>query len=374
MNEELLYAMALARLCSYYPSLSMGLYRQLGSAKEVFLQRRNLNELPSSPSAKVIQLLSNWDEALTRAEQEWEFANKHGIKVLIPSMEDYPIRLNECEDAPLVLYYKGNASLNALHTVSVVGTRHCTIYGHDVIRNLIGQLRYLCPDILVLSGLAYGVDIEAHRQSLQNGLKTVGVLAHGLDRLYPFAHRNTAKEMVNSGGLLTEFMTGTNADKMNFVRRNRIVAGMSDALILVESAEKGGGLISAEMANAYNREVMAVPGPVNAPYSKGCNELIKTNGARLITCADDLIALMGWEGAAEREKAQVAGIERSLFNNLSDDEAPVVGLMKEEGDMLAGTIAMKTNRAMGEVAAILFGLEMKGVIKLQAGGLYHLLS
>ena len=193
--------------------------------------------------------------------------------------ERYPQRLKDCDDAPLMLFYKGNANLNQQRVINIVGTRHCTIYGQDIIRRFTADMKSLCPDTIIISGLAYGVDINAHRQALTNGMETVGVLAHGLDYLYPTAHRETATEMLRQGGLATEFMTGTNADKMNFVRRNRIVAGLADATIVVESASKGGSLITANLASDYNRDVFAFPGNVGAPYSMGTNNLIRDNKA-----------------------------------------------------------------------------------------------
>lgn len=187
-----------------------------------------------------MEALKDWDEPMKRAEAELKYMEDHGIRALTLTDENYPQRLSECPDAPIILYYKGNADLNQSRIVSIVGTRHCTTYGQDIIRRFIEDLHYYCPKVLVVSGLAYGVDINAHRQALANGYPTVGVLAHGLDQIYPYRHRETAAEMLRQGGLLTEFMTQTNADKPNFVRRNRIVAGMADATIVVESAAKGG--------------------------------------------------------------------------------------------------------------------------------------
>lgn len=183
--------------------------------------------------------------------------------------------MRECDDAPLALFYRGNADLNTLHIINIVGTRHATPYGQDICTRFLADLSVLCPNTLIVSGLAYGIDIHAHRAALQNHFKTIGVLAHGLDRIYPAEHRKTAVSMLEQGGLLTEFTSGTNPDRQNFVKRNRIVAGMSDATVVIESAAKGGALITAELAESYHRDCFAFPGRCNDEYSIGCNNLIR---------------------------------------------------------------------------------------------------
>ena len=235
------------------------------------------------------------------------------------------------------------------------------------------ELRGFCPQVLIVSGLAYGVDINAHRRALENDYETVGVLAHGLDQIYPYRHRDTAAQMLNHGGLLTEFMTQTNADKPNFVRRNRIVAGMADAVILVESAAKGGGLITAEIAQSYARAVFAFPGNVGQPYSEGCNNLIRDNGAGLISNASDFVKAMGWMDETLRQQANTDGIERNLFPDLSPEEEQVVSLLQQTNDLQLNIITVKTGIPIGRLTALLFQLEMKGVVKPMAGGMYHLL-
>ena len=282
--------------------------------------------------------------------------------------------MRNCDDAPIVLFYRGNADLNQRRIVSVVGTRHCTAYGQDIINNFCRSLKELCPDVLIVSGLAYGVDICAHRNALKNGFDTVGVLAHGLDMLYPSAHRDTAKEMLSHGGLLTEFLTNTNPDKMNFVRRNRIVAGISDATIVVESAARGGSLITADIAQSYARDVFTFPGNVNSPYSEGCNKLIRDNKAALITCAEDFVNAMGWEQDNKVKAARAKGIERQLFPELTAEETRIVELLQKNNDLQLNIIAVQTGLPIGNISALLFSLELKGVIKLYAGGVYHLLG
>ena len=225
-----------------------------------------------------------------------------------------------------------------------------------------------------MSGLAYGIDICAHNEALKVGLPTVGVLAHGLDTIYPPRHKTVAERMVEQGGLVTEFACGTRMEKLNFVRRNRITAGLCDATILVESARKGGGLITTRIAKEYNRDVYAFPGPVGAPYSEGCNNLIRSCGAGLITSATDFVQDMGWENEISLEQARANGIERQLFPNLSADELRIVNVLQATNDLRQDVIAVKTGLPAGSLTALLFQLEMKGVVKAYAGGTYHLMA
>ena len=294
ITQETLYAVALTRINHFNLTTSLELYRKLGSATAVMEHRHDIKAVLPDATPRLEEALKDVSEAMRRAEQEMKFDENHNIQPLVIGDDNYPERLRRCDDAPLVLYYRGTANLNHQHIISIVGTRHCTIYGQDIIRRFTADMKSLCPDTIIISGLAYGVDINAHRQALTNGMETVGVLAHGLDYLYPTAHRETATEMLRQGGLATEFMTGTNADKMNFVRRNRIVAGLADATIVVESASKGGSLITANLASDYNRDVFAFPGNVGAPYCMGTNNLIRDNKATLITSAEDFVNLMGW--------------------------------------------------------------------------------
>ena len=344
-NDEIFFTMALTRISNFNYATALELYRAVGSAQLIFEHRHEIGDILQDCSPRLMEALKDWDEPMKRAEAELQYMQTHGIRALTLTDEDYPQRLSECPDAPIILYYKGNADLNQSRIISIVGTRHCTTYGQDIIRRFIEDLHRFCPQVLVVSGLAYGVDINAHREALANGYPTVGVLAHGLDQIYPYRHRDTAAEMLRQGGLLTEFMTQTNADKPNFVRRNRIVAGMADATIVIESAAKGGGLITAEIAQSYNRSVFAFPGHVFAEFS---------NEVRLQQALSD-------------------GIERNLFPDLSPEEQQVVCLLQKTNDLQLNVISVKTGIPIGQLTALLFQLEMKGVIKPLAGGMYHLL-
>ena len=373
-NEELFYAMALTRISNFNFSQALELYKAVGSAQLLYEHRLEIGDILKDCSPHLVEALKNWEEPMKRADFELKYMEEHSIRGITLMDDDYPQRLRECPDAPIILYYTGNSDLNQAKIVSIVGTRQCTLYGQDLIRRFVADLRLYCPQVLIVSGLAYGVDINAHRQALANGYETIGVLAHGLDQIYPYRHRDTAAEMVRHGGLLTEFMTQTNADKPNFVRRNRIVAGMADAVVVVESAAKGGGLITAEIAQSYDRSVFAFPGNVNAEFSKGCNNLIRDNVAALISNADDFVKAMGWQDETLRKIANADGIERNLFPNLSSEESAIVSLLQETNDLQLNILSVKSGLPIGQLTAILFQLEMKGVVKPLAGGMYHRLA
>ncbi|MBP5339261.1 MAG: DNA-processing protein DprA [Prevotella sp.] len=372
-EQEILYAIALTRLSWSNMATTLFLFQQLGGAKAVYDHRNDIRDVLPECSSRLAEALRDWQEPLARAERELAFMEKHSIQALCLGDDRYPQRLANCPDAPVVLYYMGTADLNQRRVIDIVGTRHCTSYGADLIRRFMADLRELCPEVLVVSGLAYGVDICAHRNALQNGYETVGILAHGLDYLYPPRHRDTAKEMLAHGGLLTEYMSETKADKVNFVRRNRIVAGISDATILVESAAKGGGLITTSIALDYNRAVFAFPGAVGTTYSEGCNNLIRDNGAQLITSASDFVAAMGWQTDAQLRQALRQGIERQCFPELTAEEQTVVQTLSKTGDLQLNQLSVKVNMGIGQLTALLFQLEMKGVVRPLAGGTYHLL-
>ena len=375
MNEQqLLYNIALTRIGHFSLASALHLYRTLGSGEEIFLHRNEAQDLLPDCSPRLIDNLKDWSEPLKRAEVELEFCRNNNIRVLCLGDDNYPKRLEDCADAPLVMYYKGNANLNQSRVINIIGTRHCTTYGADFIRRFIHDLKALCPEVLVVSGLAYGVDINAHQQALAVGYETVGVVAHGLDYLYPAAHKDVAREMVNHGGLLTEFMTCTNDDKGNFVRRNRIVAGMSDACILIESAAHGGGMITAGIAFDYGREVFALPGRVGDHFSEGCNNAIRENKAMLLTSVEDFVKTMGWEDDALRIEAQKKGIERQLFPDLSPEQQRIVDVLTKSNDLQLNQLSVKTGIPIGDITSILFQMEMMGVVKPMAGGNYHLLN
>lgn len=366
--------LVLAALSYYRQAEAVKLYRKAGSATAVIEAGCSVGDIMPECSKAFANALKDTSQAEQRAEREMEYCMRNGIEIISCADERYPRRLAECDDAPLVMFFKGTADLNSRRMVSIVGTRHSTAEGQDNIMLMMKNLAAMCPGLLVVSGLAYGVDINAHRSALDNGLDTVAVLAHGLDNLYPPAHRETANRMTTQGGLLTEYFTHTNADKFNFLQRNRIVAGMSDATIVVESASHGGALVTARLAREYQRAVFAFPGRVADKYSEGCNNMIRDGKARLITSAADFMNLMGWQQDSALAKAREQGIERSLFPEYDADEQLVVSALEKAGDSHINTLSAATSLPMGKLSSALFSLEMKGVIRCLAGSIYHLIG
>ncbi len=369
-QEEIFYTIALTRIAGISQTLALQLYRELGGGRAVYEHRNDIGDIMPDLSRRQFGAIAQWDEALSRTEAEMAFISKNNIRVLTLHDEDYPQRLVTCDDAPIVLFYKGSADLNQRYVINIIGTRHATPYGQGLIQHLIEDLHHYRPDILIVSGLAYGVDICAHRHALKEGFDTVGVLAHGLDQIYPSVHRDTAVEMVSHGGLVTEYMSQTQALPNNFRQRNRIVAGMSDATILVESAYKGGGLITCRIAQEYGREVFAFPGAVGQPFSEGCHKMIRNNTASLITSAQDLLESMGWSTVQEKKEH----VERELFPELTEEEQQIVNLLQHTNDLQLNILSVRSNIPIGQLTALLFSLEMKGVVKPYAGGTYHLLA
>lgn len=382
-DQELLYTMALTRLLPFNASQQRTLLNEVGSATAVYENRRDLGRMMEHFSARAAEVLAGMEGELGRCEQELAYAREHNIKVLTLADEAYPTRLSQCDDAPLMLYQLGKANLNAQYIISVVGTRRCTERGRDLCNRLAADLARLLPDTLVISGLAYGIDIAAHRAALANGLPTLGVLAHGLDEIYPRLHRQTAIEMLRQGGLLTEYMSHTQIEKVNFVQRNRIVAGLSDATIVVESAEHGGSLITAEMANGYNREVFAFPGRTTDSTSAGCLYLIRKNQARLITSAEDLLADLGWEPVVRSDGQTQMAFDVESNTVSPSSSAPVEGgpsdailsaLRRAGGELSLSDLIIATSLPVASLTASLLPLEMQGVVKKLAGNKYHLIK
>jgi len=372
-TQEIISSIALTKLKGLSLLNARTMLEALGSASEVFAHRKDIVSLIPEASQRLVSAFADVDEAMRLAEAEMEFIEKKRLKVYALLDEDYPQRLRECEDAPLMLYGCGNFNLNTQRIISVVGTRKCSEYGREVCNNFIADLKRYYPDALIVSGLAYGIDVCAHRAALDNGMSTVGVLAHGLDTIYPSMHRQVAAEMVHQqGGLLTEYTTHTTPEKGNFVRRNRIVAGLCDACIVVESSQRGGSLITAELAMEYNRDVFAFPGRVYDEYSQGCNNLIRHQRATLLTSAADLLDAMGWENPLERESKPKA-VQQELFPDLSDEERALVNTLKGVDDKHINQIAIDANIPYSRASMILFDLEMKGVVKALGGARYKLM-
>ena len=371
IQSEQVAMLALSRVQVPQLALIRELIGIVGSAKELLENAGNIGDIVPGASPRLRQLLC--DRTIVElAEKEMEFIESKGIKLICFGDEAYPCRLAECADAPLVLHSLGNADLNAHRIVSIVGTRHASEYGKALCENFVADLARFAPDTLIVSGLAYGIDICAHRAALKAGLPTIGVLAHGLDRIYPGAHRATAKQMLDNGGLLTEFMSGTESLRPFFVQRNRIVAGMADATVVVESASKGGSLITASLALGYDRDCFAFPGRVNDQYSQGCNELVSRNRAALITSAYDFVEAMNWEVATVKKSAEERQME--LFPDLSPDETAVITALRENSDGLqVNQMVVQLNIPINKLLPLLFEMEMKGLVKAVAGGCYRVM-
>lgn len=371
-EKEILYTLALTRIPRLSCSNQRLLIETAGSATNVYEHRKDIRALFPDATDKLVAALNCMEDVLPRVEQELNYISEKHIQCLCFNDTDYPLRLKECPDAPIALFYKGNADLNTRHILNIVGTRHCTEYGKDLCQRFIAELKTICPDTLVVSGLAYGIDIQAHNKALEAGLKTVGVLAHGLDQIYPRMHRNTAEAMLQQGGLLTEFMSGTNADKINFVRRNRIVAGISDATIVVESASKGGALITAELAESYSRDVFAFPGRITDRYSEGCNDLIRKNRATLLQSAEDFVLSMGWQ--KENSSNNKNSVQLQLFPELTSEEEKIVDCLLKADSKPINQISIETNMPINRISALLFSLEIKGIVKMLQGGSYRIIN
>lgn len=336
-----------------------------GSAEAVFKEKEKfLLKIPGIGKAIAKEVINQ--SIIDRAMEEKTFIEEKKITPLFFLDEAYPKRLRHCVDSPVMLYYKGNAELNNSKTIAIVGTRNATDYGKQACQDLVKGISKHNP--LIVSGLAYGVDVTAHKAALDNNLQTIGVLAHGLDRIYPPLHKDIAKKMVTKGGLLTEFMQNTTPDRENFPKRNRIVAGMVDAVIVIESGIKGGALITADIANSYNRDVFAVPGKINDAFSAGCNFLIKTHRAALLEKFEDIEYIMGWEVSPKKRKPK----QRELFIELNEEENKIVAILKKEESLGIDTLCLKAAMPMSKVSPVLLNLEFEGVVKSLPGKRYSL--
>lgn len=366
-NQDLLYQIGFTLIRGIGNIIGRQILNTLGDASLIFQEKKHLLECIPGLSRRILAEIHH-PEIFRRAERELLFIEKNKIKPYFITDEDYPFRLKDCVDAPLLFFFKGNADLNSGKIISLVGTRNATSYGKEIIDRLIQDIRQQFPDLLIVSGLAYGIDILAHRAALKEQLPTVAVLAHGLDRIYPPTHRNTAVEMLAHGGLLTDFLSETNPDRQNFVKRNRIIAGLADCTLVVESGAKGGSLITANIAASYNRDVYAFPGKVSDRYSQGCNALIKEQKGIMMCSAEDLFREMNWIGT----KKVKPPVQRSLPLDLIGDERMILELLIQEGSVQLNTLCSRLGLPMHKLSALLFELEMKGMITCLPGGIYQI--
>ncbi len=366
LSPDLTYQIGLTLLDGVGDILAKNLVAYCGSAEQVFkTNQAQLEKIPGIGSYTATAIIKS-KAALERAEREIKFIEDKAITPLFFTDKKFPQRLKNCSDSPVMLYYKGNADLNTEKIVAVVGTRTPSVYGKQMTEKLIEDL--VVSGCLVVSGLAYGIDITAHKASLDQGLNTVGVLAHGLDRIYPSVHSSYAERIVSQGGLLTEFMSETNPDRENFPKRNRIVAGMCDALVVVESKRGGGSLITATIANSYNKDIFAFPGKANDTLSEGCNGLIKSHRASLLESAADLLYIMNWNQEVKKKKTN----QIPLLINLSEEEQLIIKLFDTKSQIHIDEICYSTNFAISKTSAHLLQLEFSNLIKSLPGKMYQL--
>lgn len=358
-TTELNYQIALTLLKGIGPKKARHLISKLGGIEPLF--KESINAISKKAEMNPILLKQmNREKALEEAKYHEAFIEKHQVKTLFYSDAIYPQRLKQCSDAPTLLFQQGNANVNHERIVAIVGTRYATEYGKSVCEEIIEG--FVGKNVLVVSGLAYGIDICVHQLCLKHSIPTFAVLGHGLDRVYPYEHKTIAQRMLQNGGLLTEYLPGTKPDRENFPMRNRIVAGMSDATIVIESKESGGSLITAELANDYSRDVFAIPGNVGQIHSKGCNLLISKQKAHLITGSKDFLTWMQWD---KEEKPKL--IQRSFFTDFSEDEQKIITILETEGEQNIDILAIKAKLPVSKTSVYLFNLEMAGAVKALPG-------
>lgn len=363
-SDQLLYEIGITLIPGVGDVNAKKLIAYCSGVEAVFKQKKNHLLKIEGIGPKVADAIVN-HSVLKRAEQEIEFIEKNKIKTLFYTDKNYPLRLKQAVDGPVLVFYKGNADLNNSKVLSIVGTRKVTDHGRLICDKIIEGFKD--DNVLIVSGLAYGVDSQAHKSCLEYQVSTIGVLAHGLDRIYPGVNKALADKMIDNGGLLSDFISGTNPDAVNFPKRNRIIAGLADATLVIESGTKGGSLITAEIANGYNRDVFAVPGRPGDKYSSGTNFLIRTNRAALIESAQDIRYMMGWDIPAKE-----ASIQKKLFVELNPEEEFLLNIIQEHKDPTIDFIALKAQMPMSKVSATLLNLEFEGLIRCFPGKVFKL--
>jgi DNA processing protein len=364
LEEELLYVLALQRAKGIGDINAKKLIAHFGTAKNVFSEKRKNIEKLNGIGSFILKNLFDVSN-LKEAEIELAYIQKNAIDTLYFKDNNYPERLKHCVDAPILFFKEGNISIENSPIISVVGTRKMTSYGRDFCEKLIFDLKEYNP--IIVSGFAYGIDICAHKAALKNKLQTIGVLAHGFEDVYPKSHKKYVADIKKNGGFITEFWHNEEPLRENFLKRNRIVAGIAEATIIIESATKGGSLVTADIANSYSRDVFAVPGRSTDVYSKGCNDLIKRNQAAILTSAKDLVENLNWN--LEEKKPKI--IQKQLFVELSEIEQLVYDFLLENGKELLDLISLNCKIPIHQTTTILFNLEMKGVVKPLPGKLFE---
>jgi DNA processing protein len=366
LQTELLYKIGITLIPGVGDVNAKKLIAYCGGVEAVFKEKQKaLVKIPGIGLSMADSVIKS--NVLAQAEKEINFIEKNEITPLFYLDKGYPERLKHCNDSPIMLYYKGNCNLNAGKILGIVGTRNATEYGKEICYKIIEDLAPL--NVIIVSGLAYGIDVHAHKAALHCGLSTIGVLGHGLDMIYPAAHLSTSRKMIEQGGLLTDFRSGSTFAPENFPKRNRIVAGMVDAVVVIEAAKRGGALITAEIANSYNRDVFAVPGRIGDIYSEGCINLVKTNKAVIMGSAKDIVYIMGWQ---EKENKKANNVQKQLFVEFSEEEQKVVDVLNSAGTVTVDMISINAGLPVSKTAAVLLNLELNGIIKSLPGKKYQL--
>lgn len=366
LEEELIAVLALQKVKGIGDIIAKKLIAHCGSAKNVFAEKRSLLEKINGIGSFTIKNLNN-KQYFLRAEKEYKYITKNKIKTTYFQDDDFPNRLKHCPDGPILLFQDGNINLDNQRIISIVGTRKMTNYGRDFINQFIEEVAPYNP--IIVSGFAYGVDIAAQKAAIKNKLQTIGVLAYGLEQIYPKTHKKYINQVNENGGFYTEFWHDEDPLREHFLKRNRIVAGISEATIIIESAEKGGSLVTADIANSYSRDVFAVPGKTTDSLSKGCNNLIKYNRAGILTSAQDLIDALNWEVNYEQQTA----VQKQLFVELTSEEQKIYDYLLKNGKKYLDTIALDCQIPVYKMATLLFNMEMKGVIRPLQGKLFEVI-
>lgn len=385
----MLYAVALTFLPGLTQNQALEMIKETGDAEKLLLYpEQALEHLNANIRYHIVRIIeAGRKEALEKAQIEVNFCQKHSIQIIPITSPEYPERLRNCPDPPIVLYYRGTASLNPQFSLSIVGTRKITEYGRRMCYKIMKEMAQELPDTLIVSGLAYGVDINAQRAAYQEGMTTIGVVAHGLDQIYPAVHRKDAIDFIQNGGILTEYAHGTEPLQGNFLRRNRIIAGLTDATLVIESAEHGGSLVTARLAGEYDRPVFACPGRITDPYSVGCNKLIKKQEAYITTCAQDIIHEIGWwehtktyhstpqqldlfGNAFERKDYAFTDSHKPSAPQLPKEQQQVIDVLRPSDGLSAQQIATQTGLDAATLTTLLFEMEMEGRVKSLPGGLF----
>ncbi len=367
MESSLKYLIALSMVPSIGAVTARKLISYLGSAEAVFGERKELlMKIPGIGEVLSGRAISG--AYVNRAEKELEYCERHDLKVIDFNSSLFPIRLKQCSDSPLVLYCKGTAEFNSGKVLSIVGTRRASREGIKNTDHLIREISQYYPQTIITSGLAYGIDYNAHLSALKANLKTIAVLGHGLHTLYPSQHKNLASRIESQGCLLTEFTSDMNPERNNFIKRNRLIAGLADATIVIESGYKGGALITADIASSYHRDVFTYPGRISDEYSKGCNRLIKENKAALIEGLEDLEFFMNWQRNGEKSAPR----QKLLFVELTEEEEKVLNLIKKHETIGIDSISIELDIPVHKLSSILLNLEFEGVITVLPGNMYRI--